>query len=97
VVETSHHRRIQVKAGQNFYRAQLGHDWREMEQDGHTWEIECAYSSSRMKPLRDRATDGRANPKGIPCLYLATTEKTAILDLLAQMLAQLQRLLLDRP
>jgi RES domain len=33
-----------------------------------------------MKPLRHRASEGRANPKGIPCLYLATTEKTAILE-----------------
>jgi hypothetical protein len=33
-----------------------------------------------MKPLRDRASEGRANPKGIPYLYLATREKTAILE-----------------
>jgi hypothetical protein len=31
-----------------------------------------------MRPLPDRAHDGRANPKGIPCLYLATKEETAI-------------------
>jgi hypothetical protein len=31
-----------------------------------------------MKPLTDRAHDGRANPKGIPCLYLATQAETAI-------------------
>jgi RES domain-containing protein len=30
-----------------------------------------------MKPLRDRAREGRANPKGIPYLYLATHAKAA--------------------
>ena len=31
-----------------------------------------------MKPLPDKAYDGRANPKGIPCLYLATRKETAL-------------------
>lgn len=36
--------------------------------------------SERMKPLRDSATEGRANPKGIPALYLATDPETAIAE-----------------
>jgi hypothetical protein len=80
VVETSHQRHVQAKEGSNFYRAQLGHDWRDEEQGGHVYQVECAYSRERMKPLRDRASEGRANPKGIPYLYLTTTEKTAILE-----------------
>ncbi len=31
-----------------------------------------------MKPLPEKASEGRVNPRGIPCLYLATDEKTAI-------------------
>jgi RES domain-containing protein len=31
-----------------------------------------------MKPPADRAQEGRVNPKGIPCLYLATMRETAI-------------------
>lgn len=31
-----------------------------------------------MKPRPNRATEGRVNPAGIPVLYLATTEQTAI-------------------
>ena len=31
-----------------------------------------------MKPLQDRASEGRANPKNIPCLYLATNKETAM-------------------
>jgi len=33
-----------------------------------------------MKPLCDRAREGRANPKGIPYLYLATHQDTAIAE-----------------
>jgi RES domain-containing protein len=33
-----------------------------------------------MKPMRDRACEGRANAKGIPCLYLATHEETAVAE-----------------
>ena len=32
----------------------------------------------RMKPLPFRAFEGRANPKGIPCLYVATSIATAV-------------------
>ncbi|WP_424666577.1 RES family NAD+ phosphorylase [Candidatus Binatus sp.] len=31
-----------------------------------------------MVPLSDRAREGRVNPKGIPCLYLATHKDTAL-------------------
>jgi hypothetical protein len=31
-----------------------------------------------MKPLMGRASDGRANPRGIPSLYLATTKEAAM-------------------
>jgi len=34
-----------------------------------------------MKPLRDRAYEGRVNPKGVPCLYLATDPETAMMRL----------------
>jgi len=33
-----------------------------------------------MKPLPDRAREGRANPKGIPYLYLATHEDIAVAE-----------------
>lgn len=33
-----------------------------------------------MKPLQDRAVEGRANPKGIPYLYLSTNRETAIAE-----------------
>ena len=33
-----------------------------------------------MKPLRDRSPEARANPKGIPYLYVATCELTAVAE-----------------
>lgn len=36
------------------------------------------YGPKRMVPLSDRATEGRVNAKGIPCLYLATEPHTAM-------------------
>jgi RES domain-containing protein len=41
-------------------------------------EEPVGYDAERMKPLRDRAIQGRVNPAGIPVLYLASTEQTAI-------------------
>jgi hypothetical protein len=33
-----------------------------------------------MKPLPDRAAEGRVNPKGLPCLYLSTDRETAMTE-----------------
>jgi hypothetical protein len=74
---TSESRRVQIPAGKIFWRAQVGHDWRPMGDDIDD-EIPRAYPSGRMKPLLGRASDGRANPRGIPCLYLATTKEAAM-------------------
>ena len=78
VLATSRARRVTLKADQVFWRAQLGHDWREEGEEGDTFEVPCAHPPKRMKPLADRASDGRANPRGIPCLYLASLKETAV-------------------
>lgn len=78
VDHTSGLRIVTLHKGMLLWRAQLGHDLREEGDPGLTVEVPCPYSVSRMKPLLNRATEGRANPKGIPYLYLATTEKAAI-------------------
>ncbi len=70
-----------LKARTIMYRSQLGHDWRSEEDDrGSSYKVECPYGEERMKPLQDRAQEGRANPKGIPVLYLATHEGTAVAE-----------------
>ena len=61
------------------WRAQPGHDWRPFHEDGrYIGKIPAAHPPKRMKPPEDRATEGRANPKGIPVLYLATQPQTAM-------------------
>jgi RES domain-containing protein len=41
-------------------------------------EAPVGYGAARMKPRVDRAVEGRANPAGIPVLYLGATIQTAI-------------------
>lgn len=74
---TSESRRVTIPAKQPFWRAAVGHDWRPIGDDVED-EMPSAYKPDRMKPLAGRASDGRANPRGIPCLYLATTKETAM-------------------
>ena len=74
VLATGQGRDRTISKGRLLYRAQLGIDYRE-DEDG----VEVlAYGMDRMKPLGDRAKEGRANPAGIPMLYLAASEQTAI-------------------
>jgi len=79
VLRTSKARIKEMKAGFGLWRAQLGHGWRSEYQDGeYMGEMPAAYPPERMKPLPGRAKEGRANPKGIPVLYLSTRQETAM-------------------
>jgi hypothetical protein len=74
----SRSRSVEVAAGRHFYRSQVAH------RDEEIAEIEDSVPGAalpeRMRPFRDRATEGRVNPKGIPCLYLASDEHTAMAE-----------------
>lgn len=73
--------RIQIiPKRQTFCRAQLGcDDCPACDTDGTIIDFNAVpYSSERMKPLAGKASEGRINSKGIPCLYLSTDETTAI-------------------
>lgn len=76
VSDTCSDRVVELKKDRIFWRAQLGHDWQIEEQIAE--EIPAPFGRERMKPLSDRAYEGRINPKGVPCLYLATTRHTAM-------------------
>jgi hypothetical protein len=78
VLATSESRKVTLKRDHIFWRAQLSNAWREQEHDGETYEFPCPHPAARMKPLRGQASEGRANAKGIPCLYLATRKETAM-------------------
>jgi hypothetical protein len=42
--------------------------------------VPCPYPKSRMKPIAEKVSDGRANPKGIACLCISTDYDTSILE-----------------
>lgn len=67
-----------MPAGKLFWRAQLGHYLRRVGKLSDGYKEEVAYGPSRMKPRAERASEGRVNPKGIPCLYLSTTADAAM-------------------
>jgi hypothetical protein len=62
------------------WRAQLGNCWSEVEKEGKVHRVPSPYPKTRMKPIPEKVSDGRANPKGIACLYIATDYDTAILE-----------------
>lgn len=75
-------RKTTIRKGAVLWRAQLGFAW-EPIWDGEKYIDDCIegpFSPERMKPLRDRAREGRANPQGIPYLYLSTRKETALTE-----------------
>jgi hypothetical protein len=69
-----------LRTGTILWRAQLGFNLRTIEQDGHTFETPAAHPPERMKPLPFAKKEGRVNPVGIPALYMATDERTAVAE-----------------
>jgi len=69
-----------ISTGQRYWRAQSGSaSWPVDDGTGQIIDYRAVpYRAERMKPLRDEAREGRVNPGGIPYLYLATNETTAI-------------------
>jgi len=84
LLETSAERITSIPKGSLFWRAQLGNDKRdEYIRDGDfhdTFEVAVPFEPDRMKPLCERAKEGRANPKGISYLYLASKRETALAE-----------------
>ena len=69
-----------VEPGMVLWRAALGHGWMDERHEGDTFQVPTPHPPDRMRPLPDRAKEGRANPKGIPYLYLATHRDTALAE-----------------
>jgi len=79
VLNNSKSREEKISAGSIFWRAQIGHSWEKIYQEGeYIDDIPAPFPPTRMKPLPDRAFEGRANPKGIPYLYGADKKDTAL-------------------
>jgi RES domain-containing protein len=91
VVESSKSRIVKWKTGTPLWRAQRGcsvvsrdeqdtkRRWKDDDDGYPRFEQDCSpFSVERMKPQPDKAKEGRINAKGIPFLYLATHEDTAM-------------------
>jgi hypothetical protein len=84
LVDSSESRTKSLPAGSALWRAQLGTATAErtFEEPDQTicYEEDVPLPPDRMVPLRHAAHEGRVNPKGIPCLYLATDKETAMAE-----------------
>lgn len=82
VLATIRERDVVFRPGHSFYRAQIGVDIVDRTDDEGNWigEDMWGFGARRMKPLTDRAREGRANPTGIPVLYVATSPETAVAE-----------------
>jgi hypothetical protein len=79
VLSTSKGREKAIPKETIFWRAQLGCDLEPIDVDGESiTDLPRAFSFDRMKPSHRTAVEGRANPKGIPYLYVATQKNTAL-------------------
>jgi RES domain-containing protein len=80
VVQTSESRRKKIPKGHVLTRAQRGSE-PELRQEGEDeFYVDAAYGHERKKPKAEFVGDGRVNPRGIPCLYLADNEQTAMAE-----------------
>src|SRR5579859_3210541 len=79
VIETGKTRKDSIEKGSILWRAQRGYTWR-TENPGaeEEFEVPDAFDPDRMVPKAEFVCDGRVNPRGIPCLYLASTKEAAV-------------------
>ncbi len=81
LLETSKDKQDILKTGTVLYRSQRGYDEiEEYAEDGTTviGFIPLPYKQNRMIPNAEKTTNGRANPEGIPYLYLSDDMDTAL-------------------
>lgn len=87
VLETAKARLTPLRRGETLFRAQLGLDRKPVkmpyseEEIEVEVEVEAPFSPERMIPKAEYVIAGRVNPRGIPCLYLATTASAVISEM----------------
>ena len=81
VVETSQKRKDSIERSTILWRAQKGYTFR-MENAGteEEFDVPDAFDPERMVPKSEFVGDGRVNPGGIPCLYLASSKEVAVAE-----------------
>lgn len=82
--ESAKMRHLSLFEGSALWRAQLGQGRVPMfDEEGNEIGADEVgpHGPGRMKPLPGQASEGRANSKGIPCLYLSTHRDTALSEI----------------
>lgn len=79
VLATIKDRDADLRKGTILFRAQAGIEYHSPDKDRA--EEPSGYGAARMKPRPNRSTEGRANPAGMPVLYLGTTELNVISEI----------------
>lgn len=77
LLRTSEKRQSTLPSGHRLCRAQVAHGEYD---DPDVGPLSRPAPPDRMIPLPYAASDGRANPRGIPCLYMADDRHTAIAE-----------------
>lgn len=73
-------RALKISKDSIFWRARLGGEKESVTGDGVRWEEDRPHQAEGMKPIPNWLSEGRANPRGIPYLYLASTRETALAE-----------------
>ncbi len=83
VLATLKDRDVKISEGTILCRAQPGVDYHSVEDESgnEIGEEQVGFGPERMKPLANRAIEGRANAAGIPVIYLAVSEQTAVSEI----------------
>ncbi len=82
VVLTGKERERRIPARSNFWRSQPGNEWKPVFPDSEQIAEEpIPLSPEKMKPFPRMISEGRANPAGINCLYLASDANTAMAEI----------------
>ncbi len=80
LLETSESRKKSLEKGTILYRSQIGKDIQVIKDDlgNYINEVSHPYQEGRMLPRTDMVGEGRANPKGVLYLYLASCKETSM-------------------
>ena len=79
IEDTCKSRVLIIPISEPLWRAQIGCCYEPIIQDDiYVDDLPIPFDFDRMKPIKDFASEGRANPKGIPYLYVARDIKTAM-------------------
>jgi RES domain-containing protein len=81
VLQTCKNRTLTMDKGRILWRSQIAHETEvDFDAAGEPFQLPTPAKAERMVPLADRAKEGRANPKGIPRLYVSDDPKTAMAE-----------------